>query len=385
MIRIKGERQFDLRNEVMPDYSFFLVNRQAKIIEMESFEKLFSKVQADQGMSDSLKLGVVSQESFFLYYVVPIATRILMLEDEYKVWEGARSFVLGQLDQYLTKDTYTARVGAALRNFHSDVVDVELTDGIFLRSIDDATLESHINAIGRVSGLKTVMQLKGSTFQFQAATEQPRTTMRPIAIVSQFQFKSEDLLKAVRLLKSGAVGYFYTSGEVLDPMSFAGIWISGPDTNMLYGAEYHFRGSDIPAVQEMLSGLKSLASDNRFSLALSRFMDSYRKPIAGDRLVDYWIALESLLLPGEKEGELRFRAALRGAWFISKNSDQRTKIFDDLKKSYDSRSAVVHGTEKSIPEGIVLQTEDYLRHVLRRCIELGSTPTSELLNSLVMG
>jgi hypothetical protein len=46
-------------------------------------------------------------------------------------------------------------------------------------------------------------------------------------------------------------------------------------------------------------------------------MDSYKKPIAGDRLVDFWIALESLLLPAEKEGELRFRAALRGAWFIA--------------------------------------------------------------------
>jgi hypothetical protein len=45
--RVNGEKQFDLRNEVLPDYSFYMVNRKAEIIGMESFMKLFQKVQGE--------------------------------------------------------------------------------------------------------------------------------------------------------------------------------------------------------------------------------------------------------------------------------------------------------------------------------------------------
>ena len=383
VIRVNGERQFDLRNEVVPDYSFFLVNKQSEILGMESFKSLFSKAQADNRISGSLRLSGLSDESFFIYYVVPISAILLARVDENHNWDGSQSLLIDQLDQFLTKDTITARISFAYKNFTSDVVDVELADGMFLRSLPDEILESHINSIGRSTGLIGVMRLKETNFCLEVVVEQPRTGVRPFATGAQFQAKSEDLLRALRLIKSGAVGYSYVAGEIVEPMGFNGIWMSGPDTQVLYGAEYEFHATDIPNVQEMLVGLELLAPDNRFSLALGRLMETYRKPIGGDRLVDSWIALEALLLPTEKD-ELRFRAALRGAWFIGESSEERAKIFDDLKRSYDYRSAVVHGSEKAVPEKVVMETEAYLRHALRKCVELGSAPTATFLNSLVV-
>jgi len=168
VVRDSGGRQFDLRNEVLPDYSFFLMNNEAEIIGMESFKKLFLRIQTDQQISAALKLNGISPGSFFIYYAIPIETTILTREDENKDWEAAQSFVLSQLDQFLMKDTYTARVSATLKNFRSEVVDVELAEGVFLRSVDDTTMEAHINSVSFVTGHSGVVHLREINYQFEA-------------------------------------------------------------------------------------------------------------------------------------------------------------------------------------------------------------------------
>ena len=386
VIRANGEKQFDLRNEVRPDYSFFLGSRVSDFIRMRSFENLAAKVEQIRDIANSLRLNVVSPQPLFLYYVLPVAITILGQEDAGQERHSAESTVLEQLDEFLTTDTFTAELSAVLKNFTSEVADVELGDGVFLRTLPDSIQENHINVVSNIFGHVGIMGLKESNFHFESVVKQGRTSaIYPMVIGGDFQQKTEQLLKALRLIKPGAVGFFYTAGEVISPIFMTSTWMIGPDTQFLHGAEYRLTQADSSKVKAMLSGMDCLAGDNRFSLALGRLMEAYRKPFTGDRLIDAWIGLESLLLPAEKEGELRFRAALRGAWFLGEDSAERAKIFGDLKKSYDCRSAVVHGSEKSVPENTVLQTEDYLRQVLRKCIESESTPTPELLNSLVMG
>ena len=387
VVRVNGgEKQFDLRNEVLPDYSFLLGNRVSDIVGMKSFENLFAKVQQIPGISNSLRLNVLSPEPFFLHYVLPVAVTILRQEDTGEDRHGAESSLLDQLDQFLTTDTLTANLSAVLKNFTSEVTDVELWDSVFLRSLPDSTQQNHLNAVGAWVGHTGVMRLKEANFLFESVVTQTRTSaIYPMVHGTEFQQKTEQLLKALRLIKAGAVGYFYTAAQITSPGFMGSTWMVGPDTQFLYGAEYKLTYADVAKIKVMLAGMDRLSDDNRFSLALGRLMDTYRKPFSGDRLIDAWIGLESLLLPAEKEGELRFRASLRGAWFLAENSADRARIFAELKKSYDCRSAVVHGSEKSVPESIVLQAEDYLRQVLRKCIEAQSTPTRELLNSLVMG
>ncbi len=78
----------------------------------------------------------------------------------------------------------------------------------------------------------------------------------------------------------------------------------------------------------------------RFSYACERERDD-------DRIVDLMIAAESLFLSdsgGEKDrGEIRFRLALRSAYFVESPAYTRRQIFNHMKAAYDLRSAIVHG------------------------------------------
>jgi Apea-like HEPN len=62
-----------------------------------------------------------------------------------------------------------------------------------------------------------------------------------------------------------------------------------------------------------------------------------------DKLIDYWIGLEALFIPDAKQ-ELRLRASLRGAAFLGQQPEERGRIFETLRDSYDGRSAIVHGS-----------------------------------------
>lgn len=119
-----------------------------------------------------------------------------------------------------------------------------------------------------------------------------------------------------------------------------------------------------------------------------RLAHEYEKQVGlgsgGDRLIDYWIALESLLIPEKSITELSYRASLRGAYFVSEDHD-RGVAFKHLRDSYDARSRFVHGIPGDVDGDTVVRTEDYLRKILLWCLHSGRTPTKELLDSLVLG
>lgn len=91
-----------------------------------------------------------------------------------------------------------------------------------------------------------------------------------------------------------------------------------------------------------------------------------------DRLIDYWIAFESLFSPDSTQ-EVKFRVSLRIAAYLGETSDEREAIYEDMRHSYDWRSAVVHGTkpktQKKLNKRGTLQivtanTRTYLRRAL---------------------
>ena len=55
--------------------------------------------------------------------------------------------------------------------------------------------------------------------------------------------------------------------------------------------------------------------------------------------------LESLLLDDGNNAELRFRLALRGAWYLGTNTEEREKYFRTLRDAYDLGSKAVHSGE----------------------------------------
>lgn len=113
----------------------------------------------------------------------------------------------------------------------------------------------------------------------------------------------------------------------------------------------------------------------RFSYASDRDRDD-------DRLVDLMIAAESLFLSDagapQERGELRYRLALRAAFFTDAPDSPRLTVFKHMKRAYDARSAIVHGggevdknSLKSLNDITISMKEfvEVTRHLLRIAIK----------------
>ncbi|MHC1592740.1 MAG: hypothetical protein ACXQT1_01510, partial [Methermicoccaceae archaeon] len=115
-------------------------------------------------------------------------------------------------------------------------------------------------------------------------------------------------------------------------------------------------------------------SSSYIQLPLGRFNDAYSRMKDEDRLVDYIIVLESLLLSGGEMSEMSYRLGLRAAHLLAKSAEDRERIFETVKAAYDLRSRVVHGNEptKKVKIGkeeyalkdVVPLVEDVSRRVL---------------------
>lgn len=98
-----------------------------------------------------------------------------------------------------------------------------------------------------------------------------------------------------------------------------------------------------------------------------------RKLVVGgeDKLISMFISLESLFLGKEERGELRYRLSLRAATLIGNMSGRkRSELFDDLKRLYDKRSAVVHGGAEKVTYDDISALETYVRYAVKGFVSL---------------
>lgn len=207
----------------------------------------------------------------------------------------------------------------------------------------------------------------------------------------------EQLVTALRLLKAGSVGV--NSIWCFTTSSWLGSGASQPRPNYINYAHgqskpYILEAKDVAILQSIWQQLREYPYEKWRSVraALRRLNSSYERIEPEDKLLEYMIGFESILLSGagdERErGELRFRLALHGAFFLSIEADGRRRLFRFLKKAYDERSAVVHGDTQAKAQvkvddvaytfpDFVAQVEDKFRTTLRKILETKSTQISE--------
>lgn len=127
--------------------------------------------------------------------------------------------------------------------------------------------------------------------------------------------------------------------------------------------------------------------ENRKEIALHRFSLGAGEDTPADALIDYVITLEALLLPRKYEGELSFRLRLHGANFLGSNPMERKDLFRQIKRIYNLRSDLVHGS-KMHPQGEIKETAASARllvgNALVKALEEG-WPTQEQLEERSLG
>ena len=118
----------------------------------------------------------------------------------------------------------------------------------------------------------------------------------------------------------------------------------------------------------------------RFSLALRRLNASAERISSEDKLIDYWVALETLFV-SDARGEIKYRARTRIARYLEDGLVPRRELAKTLGDSYNRRSEVVHGDRpKPDLSDLTDRTGEILRRALRRMLEQGRTVDLEGLD-----
>jgi hypothetical protein len=162
-----------------------------------------------------------------------------------------------------------------------------------------------------------------------------------------------------------------TRGLTRSPFSSMSMWPSRPNTWRPPASVLEIDGALGIRLKEWIKRLNDRPVDDPLTFAIQRFNLCDERSTDDDRLVDSWIALESLLSKADERGDLTYRVALRLATFLGDSSAERQVIRSLAKRSYTLRSQVVHGTppekrqKKLLADDLTSETEDLLRKTLR--------------------
>jgi hypothetical protein len=387
IVRENGERRPTLEREIHKEYDTFLISDPTRLQTLPSFTKIQRRIDADAALRKGFLIPdavSVRPEDISLEYMIPVMNRILLGIDSGQSQQAATALVLSRLDEYLTSKTCKCRVIAPLLNFTTTAVNIEIQDGIHLRKFTDEDLEDHCRAATLFVDFAYLHRLSSIGFHLETAFEQDRKTGFGMAAGGQYQRRLEDTLTALRLLHAGAVGFGFIKYEQEALFGKRMGWTTNDGSHgYLHGNPYDLREQDLKDLRDIRRNLKHVEQDHRFAIALVRLMGAYSKPFGGERLIDYWIALESLMMP-DAEGELSYRVSLRTARLVADAPD-RGRAYDFLRTSYSERSKFVHGSKASVDAQKVRATEDYLRRVLLHCVKSHKVPSGPELDSLVLG
>ena len=132
----------------------------------------------------------------------------------------------------------------------------------------------------------------------------------------------------------------------------------------------------IPLFEKVLKNIQfnKKRKNNPLLLALPIYQSIY---VDEESIIDYTTILESLVC--ENEGELKFKFALRTSLLVGKNKKTRKSLFEFLKKVYNIRSGLVHGSGISIP----VYSKEYsnIRQKLENLVKIALLNYIEFINS----
>ena len=134
---------------------------------------------------------------------------------------------------------------------------------------------------------------------------------------------------------------------------------------------------DAPLVRNVHEGLCQQGVFEKLRVPIQRWRRSIAASNGVDLAIDLRIALESLFLDEGNNAELSFRLALRAAWYLGAEGDERTKIFEAVRDAYNIGSKAVHageGYDDMIPENLAAAQDICRVSILRRISEGGRPP-----------
>jgi hypothetical protein len=247
-----------------------------------------------------------------------------------------------------------------LPNVHSEVNRLKFPDGVLLRKAEPWELTFSGEKPGVLSSLY------GFASSAEYLLELTLTARELVDTELLASIWLGGAITALRLLKPNLVrvGQVYLYQPDVPGSRRSEWWSYDDDHAQLNTDEYLLTKKDTYTLRKIYIGMSKLrvnsyAPFQRFSSARSRTRPS-------DRLIDYWIGLESLFSKEGESQELSYKYAIRIAHYVGKDQTSRLDFFSSMTKAYGARSKVVHGKKVKGLQEAERAAERALRESLRR-------------------
>ena len=113
---------------------------------------------------------------------------------------------------------------------------------------------------------------------------------------------------------------------------------------------------------------------DRVDTSVRRWVNSKRQDARlTDKFIELRVALEALFLDNA-QGELRFRLAMHGAWFLGTRAEERHRYHGVLLNAYDAASVAVHGREVRGRDEQLAAAQELCRDGILKMLRAGSSP-----------
>jgi len=259
-----------------------------------------------------------------------------------------------------------------------------LEDSIYLRQTTEAEKEriikessSLIPVLHPIEVPKAYLEIRHTVNKLTFPDQQAATNIAQAVVL------------ALRLIKANPIGISLYRWEVPDQPFWLlqGLPFLNQITNLMFhssnfqhhpaivGDRYVLTQEDAEVLRTLWNKTKKAYTNPELLTAITRFDDSYLRIKPEDKLIDYWIALESLffvLIPKEYVGSMGETVASTVAYYLGKTDSERRSIFAFIISSHTARGYFVHGQRGKPVENldlVVRKTEQYLRAALRKRIE----------------
>lgn len=163
------------------------------------------------------------------------------------------------------------------------------------------------------------------------------------------EFAAEPFCEALSLAINGNVGYlsWWTDYDVYQAWAAPSGSSSGynPSRAHRQGNAVSVDETDVQAAMALYDARQALtpAVEKKLRIPISRWLRSKTDTNPVDIFANLGTALESLYVQdGRGTGEFRFKLALRGAWHLGSDAEERRSLKNDLAAVYDLRSQAVH-------------------------------------------
>ncbi|HJH25591.1 MAG TPA: hypothetical protein C5S37_02200 [Methanophagales archaeon] len=379
-----------------PDFPHFIFNNWKKIKELPEYEECKKCMYENKTINKHLGKLVGTVESAIRIDVDTCLQRLILKlildSGSLKFNEKIFTEYFEKFRKFFANDKLQFRAFAPLECFTADVNEIQLDDNLRVFKIPSHKLEELLkNSTDMpIPHFRMLSLVLSHGFGIERIYETDkiigeRTERHSNRPTQETMRIFDEVISALRLFKPGTVGYNFIQTKAVDwrPIGDGGI-SSGIFTYPYFGA-YPLKEDEIVDFKDFFKKLKN--KPKFLDIPHRYFNYAHTRERPEDKLIDYMIAFEGLF---KVDVELKFRLSLMVAAFLGGNQKEKGSVFNLMRKAYNLRSKIVHGSsysknieinEEKLSFGeLVSLVEELLRKSIEKSIETGQKPDQILEN-----